>query len=382
MLTLFEFVFWACVLVLAAVYVGYPLTLPVLARVLRKPHRAEDIEPTVMQVISAYNEAAVIREKIENSLALDYPDGKLGVLVISDASDDGTDEVVAQYAERRVTLRRSEPRGGKSLGLTRFVPEIDSDIIVFSDANSMYDPDAIRKLVRHFADPDVGYVVGHQRYVENLGSRVSESERAYWDYEVKLKQWESDLSSVVGGDGAIYAIRSELFTPLSEDDINDFVNPLQIVARGRRGVFEPEAICYEESAQSFEGEFRRKVRIVNRALRGLLKVREVLNPARTGWFSYQITLHKLLRWFSPYFAIGAFAGALGATYFGGAVFYPIVVVLVVAVAGVALMRFLPPFAEMKFVTLVYFACMSNVAALLGTAKAVSGEKFTMWQPER
>jgi cellulose synthase/poly-beta-1,6-N-acetylglucosamine synthase-like glycosyltransferase len=379
---IFVILFWLSATVLFAVYLGYPLSMPVLAKLFRKPHIQRDATPKVTQVISAYNEINVIQEKIENSLALDYPRAQLEILVISDACDDGTDEVVQQFNDSQVQLKRQDERGGKSRGLSRFVPQATGEIIVFSDANSMYDKSAIQKLVRHFADPTIGYVVGHQRYVDDRTSLVSESEQAYWDYEIRLKQYESDLSSVVGGDGAIYAIRAELFSELEDDDINDFVNPLQIVARGYRGIFDAEAFCYEESARSFDGEFRRKTRIVNRAFRGLRRVPAVLNPLKSGWFAYQILLHKLLRWFSPYFALGTFFGALGAIYTGGSEFYVIVLTLQLSIVGIGLLRFFPPLANVKIILLTYYVCMSNIAAIWGTLKAFNGEKFTIWKPER
>ena len=164
----------------------------------------------------------------------------------------------------------------------------------------MYEPDAIRKLVRNFADPNVGYVVGQQRYEKDC-AEISVAESLYWKYESWLKERETRLGSVVGGDGAIYAIRRSLFKPLRPDDISDFTLPLMIVADGFRGIYEPEAICYERTASSFGGEFRRKIRIVNRSLRAVTRVPQVLNPFRVGVFSLQLFLHKVLRWFAPFF---------------------------------------------------------------------------------
>ena len=265
--SLLTIVFWSCSIAVITPYVIYPVTLFLLSR-LRRPQRPGSQTRSVSLVISAYNEASVIREKLENACSLDYPPDLLQILVISDASDDGTDEIVKEFANRSVRLFRQVPRAGKSAALTKFVPECKGEIVVFSDANSVYDREAIRKLVRHFEDPSVGYTVGHQRYSRGTGA-AARSESAYWTYEVKLKVWESRLSSVVGGDGAIMAIRRELFTPLRNDDINDFLIPLRIVVAGYRGVFDAEAFCYEDAAPDFAGEFKRKVRIVNRSFRAL-----------------------------------------------------------------------------------------------------------------
>ena len=168
-------------------------------------------------------------------------------MVVSDASSDGTDEIVGAYAPR-VELWRQPARRGKTAGLNAVVPQLRGEVVVFSDANAMYDPSALRMLVRSFADPAVGCVTGVARYAAGGRSAADAGERAYWGYEIWLKRLESSVSSLVGGDGAIYAIRRALWSTLPENAINDFLNPLQIVGRGYRGVFESEAICYEETA--------------------------------------------------------------------------------------------------------------------------------------
>eukprot|EP00913_Durusdinium_trenchii_P010897 g10226.t1 len=249
-------------------YAGYPLLLAVWP--FRRRHQVGDELPSVSLIINAYNEAAVIEAKIENALDIDYPADKLEVVVISDESDDGTDEIVERFTDPRIVLFRQSPRRGKSAGLTEFIPRTSGTAIVFSDANSMYEPDAIRKLMQHFADANIGYVVGQQRYVSDP-SDVSSAESSYWKYETWIKEQESRVGSVVGGDGAISAIRRELFRPLRDDDISDFTLPLQIIAQGYRGVYEPDAVCHEKTATSFRGEFRRKSRIVNRSLRAVLR---------------------------------------------------------------------------------------------------------------
>jgi cellulose synthase/poly-beta-1,6-N-acetylglucosamine synthase-like glycosyltransferase len=297
-----QIAFWVSAVAVAATYIVYPVSIALIGASRRrhtKPDQPPEITPSVSVVVSAYNEAKVIREKINNLLALDYPAEKLQVLIISDASDDGTDGIVRSLEDPRVLLCRQETRRGKSSGLTRFVPRASGEILVFSDANSMYHPMAVRRLVRHFSDPSVGYVVGEQRYAEN-GLTVAQSEATYERYEALIKEHESRVGSVVGGDGAIYAIRANLFRPLRADDISDLVNPLQIVVQGYRGVFEREAFCYENAAADYRGEFRRKARIVNRSLLGVMRHAQALNPARVGWFAYQLLLHKVVRWLVPF----------------------------------------------------------------------------------
>ncbi|WP_035496952.1 glycosyltransferase family 2 protein [Citrifermentans bremense] len=291
----------ALLLLLGYLYLGYPALLCLLARLFPKAHRFDEgYTPTVTLVISAYNEVEVIRSKIENSFALDYPADKLSIMVVSDCSDDGTDEAVLEYACRGVRLVRASLRRGKTSALNQAMALVESEVVVFSDANAIYDKNAIRKLVRHFSDQAIGYVVGYARYLEETRTAAGTSEGAYWNVEVLIKKWESDFSSVVGGDGAIYAIRRFLYQPMQESDINDFVNPLQIVVKGFRGIFDPEAYCFEQPAGKFEKEFSRKVRIVNRSFNALYRVPEACNPLRTGRFAWLLVSHKLLRWFSPY----------------------------------------------------------------------------------
>ncbi|UFS69124.1 glycosyltransferase family 2 protein [Geomonas sp. RF6] len=298
-------------LLLAYIYLGYPLLLCVLARLFPQPHTFDPgYIPSVTLVISAYNEAGVIGTKIENSLQLDYPPEKLSIVVVSDCSDDGTDEKVLAYAPRGVLLYRAEGHRGKTAALNGAMRHVSSEIVVFSDGNAIYDRGAIRALVRHFSDERVGYVVGHARYQEETRTAAGKSEGAYWDLEIMVKKWESAFSSVVGGDGAIYAIRRFLYRPMQETDINDFVNPLQIIVQGYRGIFDPEAFCTEHPAGRFDKEFSRKVRIVNRSFNGLFRVAQALLPWATGRFAWQLVSHKALRWFSPFFLALLFCAIL------------------------------------------------------------------------
>jgi cellulose synthase/poly-beta-1,6-N-acetylglucosamine synthase-like glycosyltransferase len=340
----------------------------------------EDGLPSVTLVVSAHNEAPVIREKIENSLAIDYPSGKLEIMVISDGSSDATDSIVESYASRGVVLCRQDPRGGKSLGLTRFVPQAKGAIIVFSDANSIYRPDAIRNLVRHFADPAIGFVVGHQRYIEDE-SLSTASESLYWRYETFLKVQESRIGSVVCGDGAIYAIRAGLFEPLREDDINDFTLPLKIIARGHRGLFDREAVCYERGAGGFAGEFRRKVRIINRSFRAVCRLPQTLNPFRVGLFAYQLAVHKVLRWFIPFLLLLAFAAnvMLAAT---GSLVYQILLCCQLSFYALASLGLVPGLRSLKPVYVASYFCIVNIAALLGVLGVMVGKRYVTWNPQR
>ena len=243
--------FWTFIALVAYVYVGYPLLLAAI-RTLRGPRRIKqaDTEPSVTLMISAFNEEDVITDKLRNCLELDYPRERLEVFVISDASDDCTDAIVAGFAGQGIELIRMGERGGKTLGLNEAVRRASGEIVVFSDANAMYRIDVLRMLVRNFADPVVGAVVGESTYVDPE-VESERSEGLYWRYEVCLKRLESQIGSVVGGDGAIYAIRRQLYVPMSADALSDFVNPLQIVRGGHRCIYEPAARSYERAAEQW-----------------------------------------------------------------------------------------------------------------------------------
>lgn len=291
------------------VYIGYPVLLMVLDKLIKgKIIHTGDITPTVSLIVSCYNEVDIIEQKIRNCQTIDYPQSQLEILFVSDGSDDGTDELIQQYTNDRIKLMRQEGRLGKTMGLNLALTEATGEIVVFSDANAMYKDDALKMLVRNFNDETVGYVVGAAIYRDDEESSAGSNENAYWQYEIFLKKIESKLHSVVGGDGAIYAIRKSLYEPLDREDINDFVNPLQIIAKGYRGIFDADAMCYEQTAGDFDKEGTRKQRIVNRSFSGLMKNKTVLNPFKYGFYSFELLSHKLLRWFIPFFILFAAMG--------------------------------------------------------------------------
>jgi len=363
------FLFWLCIAGVIMPYMIYPVWLYVLSRFHEVGDPAGEL-PSITFVISAYNEAEIIAQKLKNTRALNYPKELLQVVVISDESDDGTDEIVANDTE--VKLIRQSPRQGKSAGINASFDQFSGDVIVFSDA--------IAYLVRHFGDSQVGYVVGQQKYHPGEGA-AQESENTFWDFELVLKSWESRLSSVVGGDGAIMAIRRELFTPLRPDDINDFVLPLRIVAAGFRGCFEPQAICYEQAAPTFQAEFRRKIRIVNRSLRAVTRVSGVLNPWKVGVFSAQLFCHKVIRWFAVFLMLGALLTS-GLLAMDGSPWYGLLFAIQWGGYVVALAARWTPLGHLKPAMLLYYFCMANFAGGIGVLSYLLGKKFVTWTPQR
>ena len=365
--------------VLLYVYVGYLLALKVLVW-LRGARRVEQapITPPLTLVISAYNEAAVIQKKLENALALDYPRDKLEIVVISDASDDGMDEIVQLYAANGVRLFRQAERRGKTAGLNAAIPTVRGDIVVFSDANAMYREDALLMLARNFADPSVGCATGEARYLTDGHAVADVGERLYWNYEIQIKRLETALGSMVGGDGAIYAIRRSLWRTLPDNAINDFLNPLQIVAEGWRAVYEAEAVCFEETAGGTRAEYRRRVRIVSRSWRAVFQAQGVLNPLRVGIFAWSLLSHKVLRWLSGLFGAVAGLSALG-LYLHAAQRWPVLAVTLFLIAGA--LTVLIPVVRRSIAMLGYFAVI-NVASLVGLTKGTIGRVSGVWTTSR
>jgi cellulose synthase/poly-beta-1,6-N-acetylglucosamine synthase-like glycosyltransferase len=367
------------------VYVGYPIILQLLNILLKTKSARQDemLIPEVSLIISCYNEIDVIKEKIENSLAIDYPKDKLSIIIVSDGSDDGTDEIAKQYSTEGIVLIRQEGRLGKTSAINLAMKQVTSEIVVFSDANAMYETDAIKKLVRNFADETVGYVVGAALYTDGKTSAAAASEDIYWRYEIKLKTLESKLHSVVGGDGAIYAIRRDLFIELDAKDINDFVNPLQIIAQGYRGIFDPEANCLEETAGDFSKEAKRKQRIVNRSFRGLMKVREVMNPFKFGFFSFEVISHKLLRWLIPIFIVSFAFGSLFLAYQSIHAFQ-IVTLLGIIFLWLAQIGFLKSRDKHSspIFFIPYYFLMVNYYSLVGVITALAGNIQVTWSTPR
>ena len=381
-----DLAFWALALVVAYVYAGYPLLLALFTARSRQAGgdaaaAASEPRPYVTMLISAYNEADCIAEKLDNTLSIDYPPERLQVIVISDASDDGTDDIVARYAERGVELLRMPQRGGKTAGLNAGVSRAAGEIIVFSDANALYHGQALRRLVAPFGDERVGAVIGESSYVEP-DSSSGESESLYWRYETWIKRMESRRGSVVGGDGAIYAVRRELYQPMPPDALSDFVNPLQVVRAGYRCVYEPRAVSYEAAAADFGREYRRKVRIVNRAWRALWSMREMLNPWRHGAFALKLWSHKVLRWWVP--AVLVMLLLLNAALLMSHPVYRLTFAMQLALYALAAAGFAMRRSQRQpvIVRVPFYFCLVNFAAAVGLIEALEGKSYTTWATAR
>jgi cellulose synthase/poly-beta-1,6-N-acetylglucosamine synthase-like glycosyltransferase len=377
-------VFYVSVFMLVYVYALYPMLAKFFGG-LRATNSTVDssFQPTVTVLIAAYNEASHIGETVRNKLDQDYPAEKLNVIVISDESDDGTDQIVTDLDDPRVTLIRQIPRAGKTSALNLAIPEATGEIIVFSDANSLYNADTISHLVVPLSDPAIGYVTGRMVYLAPDGSLTGEGCSAYMAYENKLREWETQLGSVVGVDGGVDAMRREIYTPMNADQLPDFVQPLTVRELGHRVVYEPQALLYEDALAGAADEYRMRVRVSLRAFHALKDKAALLNPFAYGIFAWQLWSHKALRYMAFLFMLSAFVSnwALASQTNEPVWIIPFLGQIgcyALAAYGHRLTKQnqSPP----RLVSLVYFLCVVNLASAHAFVQFLRGRKQVIWKP--
>ena len=284
--------FWSSLGALAWTQLGYPLFAAALSSVRSRPVRKAEFEPSVSLIVAAHDEQDVIERRLENLLALDYPQEKLRVLVASDASADRTDEFVEAVAMREPRVRLLAcPRGGKVAAQNSAVRETEGDVVAFSDANATWVPDALRRLVSNLADPAVGYVCGRLRLEAADGSN---QEGLYWRYELWLREQESRCGSVTGGNGSIYALRRDDYVEVDPRFGHDLALPYLMVQRGRRAVYEPSAVAFEKPTPTNETEYRRKVRMFEHCW--LITLRGSMVRQLPPGYLVEVVSHRILRY--------------------------------------------------------------------------------------
>ena len=379
-----EIVFWAVAALLVYSYAGYPLLLMAIGRVLTPEavhSRKSGKAPRVSIVVAAYNEEAVIGAKIKGALELEYPPDRLDVWIASDGSTDRTEEIVrALESESERVHLLAYPRMGKSGVLNKAVEKAGGDIIVFSDANTEFTPGAVARLVERFDDERVGCVSGRLVY-RNPGEVTSgRAESLYWRYETALKKMENGLGYVAGANGAIYAIRRELFAPLRQGTINDdFVISMRIVEKGFRCVYEAAAVAFEDVAPDMESEFRRHVRDGAGHYIAVVHLWRLLNPL-LGVRAFIYWSHRVLRWSAPFMMIGLWAANI-VLAFAGKPFYAGLLVAHTAFYAMALAGLVASRSgSMPFFLFVpFYFCNMNLALLCGFAKVLAGTQKSTWE---
>lgn len=374
--------FFFSLLMLGYVYVGYPVLVCVLGRLKSKNIRKNVFEPVITILIPAYNEEQHIAATLKNKLTLDYPSDKIEIIVVSDGSTDRTEKIVEQFEDRGVTLLRQGPRAGKTSALNLAVPMVRGEIIVFSDANSIYERGALKALLANFSDREVGYVTGKMVYVNPDGTMVGDGCSAYMKYENYLRSCETRIGSVVGVDGGIDAVRKELYQPMNPDQLPDFVLPLSVVEQGYRVVYEPDALLREDTLQVSSDEYRMRVRVSLRALWALYDKRSMFLSPGNLLYAWQMFSHKIARYLCFVFMGLAFTTNLALVNHG--ILYKVFFFLQCCAY---LLAILSPFLERfgitsKLAYLCYYFTLINVAAGHAFVKFLMGKKQVLWNPRK
>jgi len=373
-------IFWLSFGLTAYAYAGYPALIWVCARWFGRaetPPELDDSElPTITLLIAAHNEQAVIGERLENALALDYPRERLEIVVASDGSDDRTTEIVSSFADRGVRLLDYQSNRGKSATLNAAWSELTSELVLLSDANTAIEPQAPRKLARWFRAPDIGAACGRLVLVDRATGRNVDG--LYWRYETFLKRCEARLGALLGANGAIYAIRRKSFAPIpTETIVDDFVIPLLArITSGCRLVYDAEAAAREETPERIGDEFRRRVRIGAGGFQSLGILWPLLSP-REGWLAFSFVSHKLLRWLAPFCLVAMVAANLALlnepayrwTLAAQATFYGLALIGALAPGKGAIVRLL------RLTTL--FSSM-NLALFMGFFRWLAGRQGGSW----
>jgi len=377
-----EIIFWLSAAALGYTYAGYPLLLLIMRRLRRREVRRGAFEPSVSVIVTAYNEERDLAAKLENTLALDYPRDLLEVIVASDCSTDRTDEIAHTFAARGVRLLRQLQRLGKTAAQNMAAAEARSEIILFSDATSLYKPDVLRVMMPSFADPTVGCVAGRLIYVDPAESRVGRGARSYWSYETFLKRHESLVCSLIGASGCLYAVRRSAYVPLYHEACSDFIIATKMVEQNLRAVYEPAAVCTEETNRQSDKELKMRVRVIAQTFTDLWRHRAMMNPFRSGFYAVQLLSHKVMRYAVPFFLIAILAtSGILARY---SLLYLLVFVSQLGCYLGALGAWMLERAGVhsRMLALPQYFVLSNLAALIACYQFLRGERYAHWETNR
>jgi biofilm PGA synthesis N-glycosyltransferase PgaC len=337
--------------------------------------------PSCTLIVAAFNEEDFIKDKIANTLELNYPAGKLKYIFVTDGSTDRTPEMVSAYPQ--IKLLHSPERKGKISAVQRAMEHVQTELVVFTDANTFLNPDALLYLCRHYADAEVGAIAGEKRVAIEESTDATAGEGFYWKYESKLKAWDSELHSVVGAAGELFSIRRDLYEPVAPNSIlDDFMISMRIAEKGYVIVYEPQAYALERSSANVNEELKRKIRIAAGGIQSILWLKSLLNPCRFPVLSFQYISHRVLRWtITPFLMIAVFLLNLALVLDHTPAFYSLVFCLQVLFYTSAYVGkvFEDRKLRIKFLFVPYYFCMMNYAVLAGLFRFLFGEQSVVWQ---
>ncbi|WP_207532899.1 glycosyltransferase family 2 protein [Desertivirga arenae] len=384
-----KFTFWLSLFIVFYTFLGYGILLYFLIKIRRsvkgkRPIPEVDFQdlPTCTLVIAAYNEEGFIREKISNTLQLAYPEGKLDILFVTDGSNDRTPDIIGEFPQLKL-MHRPE-RSGKIAAVHRAVEQVHTDVIVFTDANTYLNKEALITICRHYADPKVGAVAGEKRVMAGEEADASAAgEGFYWKYESTLKKWDSELYSVVGAAGELFSVRKSLYQPVSKDAIlDDFMISMLIAEKGYRIIYEPEAYASETASADVSEELKRKVRIAAGGIQSIIWLKGLFNIFKYGTLSFQYISHRVLRWtITPFLLILAFIlNVLIALQPEELLFQ----LLLLAQILFYLMAFIGYLFEkknlrIKILFIPYYFCVMNYAVLAGIIRYFRKQQSAVWE---
>ena len=375
--------FWISVGALFYTYIGYPLLVALMSFLRPRPvSREQSMIPTVTVIITAYNEERDLEAKILNTLALDYPKEKLEILIASDFSSDRTDEIVRSFSDRGVRLHRQTQRLGKTAAQNAAVELASGDIILFSDATTLYQPDVLRVIVPNFADAEIGCVAGKLIYIDPAESNVGRGARSYWGYETFLKRHESRVSSLIGVSGCLYAVRRSAYVPLYNEACSDFIIATKMVEQGLRTIYEPDAVCTEETNDRTNKELRMRVRVIAQTYTDLWRHRGMMNPFRSGFYALQLLSHKVMRYLVPVFLVVLLLSS--AVLAANSLFFGLLLMVQLAFYTLAATGWLLERngRRIRLLALPHYFVLGNLAALMAFYQFLRGERYASWEPIR
>lgn len=382
-----ETIFWICLFIVIYTFIGYGLVLFLIIKLKRK-WRGKKMEPekgftpSLTLIVAAYNEAAIIEEKIKNTLSLNYPANQLKIIFVTDGSSDNTPEIIKKFPE--ITILHKPERSGKINAVHRAMQQVTTEVTVFTDANTFLNKDALLEIAKHYQDPTVGAVSGEKRVQIEENADATAGEGFYWKYESKLKTWDAELYSVVGAAGELFSIKTNLYIPVPPDTVlDDFMISLLIAQKGYRIVYEPKAYASELGSENVTEELKRKIRIAAGGIQSILRLPKLANPFFNPILCFQYISHRVLRWtITPFCMIltlllNAFLvdndntnnPLLMLLLFGQVIFY-----------GLALLGWIASTREIKIKILFipYYFCMMNYAVIAGIFRYIAGNQSAVW----
>jgi poly-beta-1,6-N-acetyl-D-glucosamine synthase len=385
-ITIIEVLFWIGLFILFYAYLGYGFVLYTVVkfkRIFRKKinKTGEAFEPEVSFIVPCYNEAEIIEKKVKNCLSLNYPAEKLKIIFITDGSTDGTPDIIKNKYPYAQVLHETI-RGGKSCAENRSMKFVESPIVIFSDANTVLPPNAIREMVKHYADPKVGAVSGEKRILEkNKDNASGVGEGIYWKYESFLKKMDSELLTIVGAAGELFSLRRELFVDLEEDTIlDDFMLSLRIAEKGYRVIYEPKAYAMESASESVKEELKRKIRICAGGWQAMIRLKSLLNPVKNPTLTFQYISHRVLRWsIAPLFLFLLFP--MNIMLFGNGLFYQLALYGQTLFYMLAMMGwyFENQRIRVKPLFIPYYFFIMNYAVFVGFFRYMKGAQSAAWE---